>query len=121
MVAELRMTAAVATVVSAFLADPAADRYGLDLMRVTGHSSGTLYPILLRLRRAGWVVARWEDADPAAPGRPARRCYRLTPDGVVVARTAVAELAARLARGVDPAATFDWAFRFDPAVTSDRS
>ncbi|MET7418752.1 PadR family transcriptional regulator [Dactylosporangium sp. NPDC005555] len=95
----MRMTAAVAKVLSAFLTDPAVDRYGLDLMRVTGHPSGTLYPILLRLQRAGWVDARWEDVDPVAAGRPARRYYRLTPDGVVAARTAVAELYEQLTPG----------------------
>lgn len=102
MVADVRMTAAVAKVLSAFLTDPAADRYGLDLMRVTGHPSGTLYPILLRLQRAGWVVAQWEDVDPVAAGRPARRYYRLTTDGAVAARTGVAELYERLAPGPDP-------------------
>ena len=96
------MTVAVAKVLSALLADPAADRYGLDLMRATGHPSGTLYPILLRLQRAGWVDAHWEDVDPVAAGRPARRYYRLTPDGAVAARTAVAELYERLAPGYDP-------------------
>ncbi|MEV0134609.1 PadR family transcriptional regulator [Dactylosporangium sp. NPDC050688] len=99
MVTSVRMTVAVAKVVAAFLADPAADRYGLDLMRVTGHPSGTLYPILLRLQRAGWVEAHWEDVDPVSAGRPARRYYRLTPDGVVTARTAVAELRERLEPG----------------------
>jgi len=96
------VTAAVAKVVSVFLADPGADRYGLDLMRATGHPSGTLYPILLRLQRAGWVVAQWEDVDPASAGRPARRYYRLTPDGVVAARAAVAELYEQLTPGFDP-------------------
>ena len=96
------MTAAVAKVVSVFLADPGANRYGLDLMRATGHPSGTLYPILLRLQRAGWVVAQWEDVDPASAGRPARRYYRLTPDGVVAARAAVAELYEQLTPGFDP-------------------
>ncbi|WP_344504256.1 PadR family transcriptional regulator [Dactylosporangium maewongense] len=105
MASDVRMTAAVAKVVSAFLADPAVDRYGLDLMRATGHPSGTLYPILLRLQRAGWVDAHWEDIDPVAVGRPARRYYRLTPDGVVAARTAVAELYARLAPVVAPRTT----------------
>jgi DNA-binding PadR family transcriptional regulator len=77
----------------------------LDLMRDTGHPSGTLYPILLRLQRAGWVEARWEEIDAAVAGRPARRYYRLTADGVVAARTAVAALYERLARGYDPKGT----------------
>jgi PadR family transcriptional regulator PadR len=98
MPSEIRVTAAVAMVLAAFLEDPGADRYGLDLMRATGQPSGTLYPILLRLQRAGWVVAEWEDVDPAEAGRPARRYYRLSADGVVSARTAVAELSRRLSR-----------------------
>jgi DNA-binding PadR family transcriptional regulator len=96
------MTVAVAKVLAAFLTDPAVDRYGLDLMRATEHPSGTLYPILLRLQRAGWVAAHWEEIDPATAGRPARRYYRLTPDGAVAARTAVAALYEPLARAHHP-------------------
>lgn len=96
----LRVTAAVSKVLAAFLEDPEADRYGLELMRASGHPSGTLYPILLRLQNAGWVVAYWEDIDPVAAGRPARRYYRLTPDGRVSARTEIAALQAQLNRGL---------------------
>ncbi|WP_198154275.1 PadR family transcriptional regulator [Catenuloplanes japonicus] len=96
----LRVTAAVATVLAAFLEDPAADRYGLDLMRASGHPSGTLYPILLRLQNAGWVESLWEDLDPVAAGRPARRYYRLTPDGEVAARAELTALQQRLHRGL---------------------
>ena len=92
---DLRVTAGVATVLAALLVDPTADRYGLDLMRATGMPSGTLYPILARLRAAGWVVAEWEQPG-AEPGRPARRYYRLTPAGAVAARAGVAELSQRL-------------------------
>ena len=73
MATPLRVTAAVSKVLAAFLEDPAVDRYGLDLMRASGHPSGTLYPILLRLQNAGWVEAYWEEIDPVRAGRPARR------------------------------------------------
>src|SRR5690349_12515083 len=66
-------------------------------MRATGHPSGALYPMLTRLLAAGWLEAHWEDVDPVAEGRPARRYYRLTPDGLALARTELAELSARLA------------------------
>jgi DNA-binding PadR family transcriptional regulator len=95
MAGDVRMTAGVAKVLAAFLEDPAADRYGLDLMKVTDMPSGTLYPILARLRDAGWVRAEWEQPDPDA-SRPARRYYRLTPEGVVAARAGVAELTRKL-------------------------
>lgn len=87
MVEPVRPTAAVVRVLDAFLEDPGADRYGLDLMRASGYPSGTLYPILTRLERAGWIEARWEDLDPALAGRPARRYYRLTADGLARLRS----------------------------------
>lgn len=96
----VRVTAAVAKVLAAFLEDPEADRYGLDLMRASGHPSGTLYPILLRLQGADWVETHWEEIDPVAAGRPARRYYRLTPDGAVAARTEIAALQQQLSRGL---------------------
>ncbi|EXG81154.1 PadR family transcriptional regulator [Cryptosporangium arvum] len=91
-----RLTTGMARVLAAFLDDPSSDRYGLDLMRATGQPSGTLYPILLRLQRAGWVTATWEDVDPAAAGRPARRYYRLTPEGLETARIELAALRQQL-------------------------
>ena len=100
---QFRITAAVSKVLAAFLEDPEADRYGLDLMRASGHPSGTLYPILLRLQNAGWVEAYWEEIDPVAAGRPARRYYRLTPDGRVSAHAEVVALQAQLNRGLGAA------------------
>jgi DNA-binding PadR family transcriptional regulator len=98
----LRVTTAVATVLVALLEQPTADRYGLELIRASGYPSGTLYPILLRLQRAGWLEAHWEDIDPVAAGRPARRYYRLTPDGTVAARTEIAALHQQLFQGGAP-------------------
>lgn len=98
MVEKLRITAAVTKVLAAFLADPTEERYGLDLMNDTGLPSGTLYPILLRLQRAEWVTAHWEDIDPEVAGRPARRYYTLTPDGVAAARVELAALYQHLAK-----------------------
>jgi PadR family transcriptional regulator PadR len=102
MAARVRITTAVATVLAAFLTEPTADRYGLDLMGSTGLPSGTLYPLLMRLQRAGWLTAEWEQIDPMTAARPARRYYRLTPDGVVAARTELAVLHATLSRAGDP-------------------
>jgi len=92
MVPELRMTTPVRRVISALLTDPAAEWYGLDLMRDAGLASGTLYPILVRLERAGWVSSHWEDTDPVIEDRPTRRRYRMTPLGVTDARREVAFL-----------------------------
>jgi DNA-binding PadR family transcriptional regulator len=86
------VTIAVAKVLSALMDDPDELRYGLDLMTATGLPSGTLYPLLRRLQDAGWVVAKWEQVDPVAVGRPARRYYHLTAEGIERAETALAEL-----------------------------
>ena len=83
---DVRVTVAVAAVLSQFLEDAAQPRYGYDLMRSTGFASGKLYPILFRLERAGWLTRELEDCDPAEQGRPRRRMYRLTPDGARGAR-----------------------------------
>jgi PadR family transcriptional regulator PadR len=64
-------------------------RHGYDLSRETSLKSGTLYPILIRLERDGWLEARWQDAP--APGRPRRHLYRLTPRGIAEANALIAE------------------------------
>lgn len=58
-------------------------RHGYDLMRETGLSSGTLYPLLMRMTDQGLVEAEWRE--PAHPGRPARHAYRLTAAGFALA------------------------------------
>jgi DNA-binding PadR family transcriptional regulator len=56
--------------------------FGLDIVRTTALGPGTIYPILQRLRAAGWVTARWEAPEHAHQhGRPPRRYYRLTAQG----------------------------------------
>jgi DNA-binding PadR family transcriptional regulator len=39
----------------------------------------------------GWLTSAWEDIDPAAAGRPARRYYRLTAQGAGEAQAALAK------------------------------
>ena len=57
--------------------------YGLDIVTRTGMPSGTVYPTLGRLRKSGLIKARWEDQRVAErEGRPRRRYYDLTGDGV---------------------------------------
>jgi hypothetical protein len=91
------ITATTACVLRAFLEDPARPRYGWDLMGQTGLKSGSLYPILSRLRSIGWIVAHREDIDPVAAGRPARRYYTMTVTGTELARGELAALSAAIA------------------------
>ncbi|MFN2519702.1 MAG: PadR family transcriptional regulator [Candidatus Limnocylindria bacterium] len=62
------------------LAEACGWSYGYDLSRRTGVSSGSLYPILIRLAERGALTARW--LPPERPGRPMRHGYRLTTRGV---------------------------------------
>jgi DNA-binding PadR family transcriptional regulator len=92
----MKVTTTVARVLRIFLDDPEAPRYGLELMRETGLPSGSLYPVLARLEGAGWVRSKREQIDPAAEGRPQRRYYALTSDGLVSARYELAVLSEQL-------------------------
>lgn len=57
--------------------------YGVDLAKRLGRhqalfaSEGTLYPLLSRLRRQGWVESSWHESKSGPP----RRYYQLTDDG----------------------------------------
>jgi PadR family transcriptional regulator, regulatory protein PadR len=56
------------------------ERYGYELVSALDgvlRSEGTVYPLLARLRKEGWVASRWGES---ASGPP-RRYYRLTADG----------------------------------------
>jgi hypothetical protein len=70
---------------AAMMTDPAAWRHGYELMKDTGLSSGTLYPLMMRMTEKGLVEAEWRD--PSQPGRPARHVYRLTAAGIALARS----------------------------------
>lgn len=90
------MTDPLERVLSAFLADPAAPRYGYDLMKTARLPSGTLYPLLARLERQQLVVSAWET--PQQEGQRPRKYYRLTDEGIRVARLELAQASARRRR-----------------------
>jgi PadR family transcriptional regulator PadR len=97
------MTLATRLVLSALLADPAHQHYGYELLKATRLKSGSLYPILERLERQGWIVGHWESPqDGVIAGRPPRRYYRLTGTGVRNARLALSEVGGGAVR-LDPA------------------
>ena len=85
-------------VLEALLERPSQWHYGYSLSGATEISSGTLYPILMRLRKLRWLETRWEE--PRA-GHPPRHLYRLTGNGRA---WALEELrAARRAAALKPA------------------
>jgi PadR family transcriptional regulator, regulatory protein PadR len=81
-----RKTLQRALLLRAMLEAPLAEWYGLELSKAAGLQSGTVYPALAALERAGLLASHWEDVDPAAEKRPRRRLYRLVPHRVIEAR-----------------------------------
>ena len=75
-------------VLQTFLARAANWRYGYELSRETKLKSGTLYPILMRLEKYGLLEARWVATQ---EGVPPRHTYRLTPSGLELAHSQLAE------------------------------
>jgi PadR family transcriptional regulator PadR len=59
-------------------------RHGYALAKEADLSSGTLYPLLIRLHDQGLLESRWQESERA--GRPPRHYYRLTAAGVALAR-----------------------------------
>lgn len=79
--------------------------WGLAVVKQAGLRPGTVYPILERLERQGWLRSGWE-LDPERSG-PRRRLYAMTDDGVAEARRVCAAADAGAVRG---------ASRTDPGV-----
>ncbi|SNT60531.1 Transcriptional regulator PadR-like family protein [Streptosporangium subroseum] len=91
-----RLTLQTLLVLRVLLDDLGEEHYGLELAAKTGLPNGSIYPILARLERAGWVDSDWEDINEAAEGRRRRRYYRLTTRGALSAREALASAAQAL-------------------------
>ncbi|MBT2472579.1 helix-turn-helix transcriptional regulator [Streptomyces sp. ISL-66] len=70
--------------------------WGLRICMEADLGSGTVYPLLERLAKQGWVTS-WTESEPH-PGRPPRRFYQLTQSGRLAAEVALQERAAKRAR-----------------------
>ena len=95
---EPHITGPTLKVLGALLSSGSAELSGADIARTTRLASGTLYPILFRLERAGWLESRWEEDDPAKLGRPRRRFYRVTLLGARSATATAREVALAFGR-----------------------
>ncbi|MEU8340434.1 helix-turn-helix transcriptional regulator [Actinomadura meyerae] len=86
------MTLQTLLVLKEMLADPDREHFGLELSRQTGQPTGTIYPIIVRLERCGWVESSWEPPERhLGEGRRRRRYYKLTSEGAQQARAAIAK------------------------------
>lgn len=82
----LNRTYTTRTVVQLFVASHPEPLAGAIICRATGIKSGTIYPMLSRLKKVGWLTSSWEDIDPREAGRPRRKEYNLTSAGLVGSR-----------------------------------
>ena len=73
------------------LQNPSETNCGASLIKNLCTSSGTIYPILLRLEKDGFVKSAWETEDPSVLGRPRRRLYKITGTGAKVTQDALSE------------------------------
>ena len=90
-----RLTHQTLKVLHAFMERPGVGISGSEIWKDTGMFSGTLYPILLRLEKAGWLHSHWEEVDASEVGRPRRRLYQLTNAGYKKAQSAFREIEIR--------------------------
>ena len=90
----MKLTPPLERVLRVFLADPSARHHGYDLMKAARLSSGTLYPMLARLHDQGLLSAAWEIQAADVGGRPPRKYYQLTGEGIRVARLELARRSA---------------------------
>lgn len=84
-----RMTGPTLKVLSMLLDERPTPLCGADFINAKGLFSGTLYPILERLEKAGWLKSHWEAIDPSKEGRPRKKLYEFTGVGE---RNAIREL-----------------------------
>lgn len=76
----IRMTMPTRTILELLLdADPSDLPWGYRICEETGLGPGTVYPILERLEKAGWITGAWEATAPT--DRPRRRLYTFSGAG----------------------------------------
>jgi len=90
----MKVTHALVQLAAALVAEPSQKKWGYDLSKKSGVRSGAMYPRLKQMLEKGWLTDGWETD---VEGRPARRYYQVTDDGLreLGALLARAELDAR--------------------------
>lgn len=89
---DLRLSQPSLRVLRFLLTHPRDKNSGAAIAKAARVGSGTLYPLLARLEKAGWLIGEWETADPREVGRPRRRFYTLTGLGHRCAQRALSDL-----------------------------
>lgn len=86
---DIKMTRHVLRLLSVLVNHPKRDYYGLEIAEEIGTAYGNILPVLMRLEKAGWLEAEWENVDPVVAGRPKRKYYRLSNEGMALAKKQV--------------------------------
>lgn len=86
-----RVTGQTLKVLALFLERHPEALSGADIINEKKILSGTLYPLLDRLSSAGVLKSEWEKVDPSKEGRPRKRLYNLTANGIIQASSIVQE------------------------------
>ncbi len=77
---KIRLTAVIMDILDVLTNSPPDNpAWGLRLCEQTGYGTGTIYPALDKLLKAGWISDYWEDPPPQ--DRPRRRFYEMTSTG----------------------------------------
>jgi len=87
---ELVMTGVTEIILGALVADPTADHHGAALHHNTGLPTGRIFPVLARLETLNWLDSGWDEPTSSEQGWPRRRWYRLSEQGLAMARGALA-------------------------------
>ena len=94
---DIAMTQATRVVLAELIADPARAQYVAHLHSATGLSAGQIYGVLARLEAVHWIDSGWDAPTSKQQGWPRRRHYRLSADGLAMARGALASAASATA------------------------
>lgn len=79
-------------VAKAFLDSDEKELYATQIMAAANAKSGTIQPILARLKKAGWLASRRETGTMKSLGRPRRNFYRMTDGGRTMATNLLSAL-----------------------------
>lgn len=82
----IRLSRQTLNVLEVLLEDPTRPTYGFELMTRARIKSGSLYPILVRLERAGFLESAWEERDPQNSRRAAAALLRSHGGGACLLR-----------------------------------
>lgn len=91
--------------------DTSAWWWGVKLSERLRLRSGTIYPLLARLEKTGWLESVWDDINPSQVGQPRRRLYRLTGQGERIAKEALAETRLSVDPSTQPVIRRPWSLR----------